>query len=162
MCRERMHILSFWGDNVCSVRPNVPLKVHILSSATNCAGATKCAVTAPITTSTLLQDDNLHIQGHGSLCNDSVWHSRSSFTVDLGAEMEIKNWSVPTFNSQTIQQAYLKRGLGDVSMGTQIVIDESLKVPYGFQSICKQTCKHLVRCTLHILMYMLIFSQSNS
>ena len=37
-----------------------------------------------------------------------------------------------------------------------------LKVPYGFQSICKQTCKHLVRCTLHILMYMLIFSQSNS
>ena len=37
-----------------------------------------------------------------------------------------------------------------------------LKVPYGFQSICKQTCKHLVRCTLHILMYMLIFSQPNS
>ena len=23
----------------------------------------------------------------------------------------------------------------------------ALKVPYGFQSICKQTCKHLVRCT---------------
>ena len=37
-----------------------------------------------------------------------------------------------------------------------------LKVPYGFQSICKQTCKHLVRCALHILMHMLIFSQSNS
>ena len=33
---------------------------------------------------------------------------------------------------------------------------------YGFQSICKHTCKHLARCTLHILMYMLIFSQSNS
>ena len=45
MCRELMHILSFWGDNVCRVRQNVPLKVHILSSVTNCALATKCAVT---------------------------------------------------------------------------------------------------------------------
>ena len=45
MCRERLHILSFSGDNVCRVRQNVPLKVHILSPATNCAGATKCAVT---------------------------------------------------------------------------------------------------------------------
>ena len=45
MCRERLHILSFSGDNVCRVRQNVPLKVHILSLATNCAGATKCAVT---------------------------------------------------------------------------------------------------------------------
>ena len=25
-----------------------------------------------------------------------------------------------------------------------------LKVQYGFQSMCKQTCKHLVRCTLYI------------
>ena len=45
MCRERLHILSFSGDNVCRVRQNVPLKVHILSPAINCAGATKCAVT---------------------------------------------------------------------------------------------------------------------
>ena len=45
MCRERLHILSFSGDNVCRVRQNVPLRVHILSPATNCAGATKCAVT---------------------------------------------------------------------------------------------------------------------
>ena len=44
----------------------------------------------------------------------------------------------------------------------QAVLIRALKVPYGFQSICKQTCKHLVRCTLHNLMYMLIFSQSNS
>ena len=47
MCRERLHILSLWGDNVCRVRQNVPLKVHILSPATNCVGATKCAVTQP-------------------------------------------------------------------------------------------------------------------
>ena len=45
MCRERLHILSFSGDNVCRVRQNVLLKVHILSPVTNCAGATKCAVT---------------------------------------------------------------------------------------------------------------------
>ena len=45
MCRERLHILSFSGDNVCRVRQNMPLKVHILSPATNCAGATICAVT---------------------------------------------------------------------------------------------------------------------
>ena len=45
MCREQLHILSFSGDNVCRVRQNVLLKVHILSPATNCAGATKCAVT---------------------------------------------------------------------------------------------------------------------
>ena len=45
MCLERLHILSFSGDNVCRVRQNVPLKVHILSPATNFAGATKCAVT---------------------------------------------------------------------------------------------------------------------
>ena len=45
MCRERLHILSFSGDNVCRVRQNVPLRVHMLSPATNCAGATKCAVT---------------------------------------------------------------------------------------------------------------------
>ena len=38
----------------------------------------------------------------------------------------------------------------------------TLKVPYGLQSMCKQTCKHLVRSTLYILMYLLIFSQSNS
>ena len=48
MCRERLHILSLWGDNVCRVRQNVPLKVHILSPATNCAGATKCAVTGSL------------------------------------------------------------------------------------------------------------------
>ena len=47
MCRERLHILSFSGDNVCGVRQNVPLRVHILSPATNCAGVTKCAVTIP-------------------------------------------------------------------------------------------------------------------
>ena len=46
MCREQLHILSLSGDNVCRVRQNVPLRVHILSSVTNCAGATKCAVTA--------------------------------------------------------------------------------------------------------------------
>ena len=45
MCREQLHILSLSGDNVCRVQQNVPLRVHILSSATNCAGATKCAVT---------------------------------------------------------------------------------------------------------------------
>ena len=45
MCRERLHILSFSGDNVCRVRPSVQLRVHILSPATNCAGAIKCAVT---------------------------------------------------------------------------------------------------------------------
>ena len=45
MCRERLHILSFSGDNVCRVRQNVPLTVHMLSPVTNCAGATKCAVT---------------------------------------------------------------------------------------------------------------------
>ena len=45
MCRGRLHILSFSGDNVCRVRQNVPLRVHMLSPATNCAGATKCAVT---------------------------------------------------------------------------------------------------------------------
>ena len=45
MCREQLHILSLSGDNVCRVRQNVLLRVHILSSATNCAGATKCAVT---------------------------------------------------------------------------------------------------------------------
>ena len=45
MCRERLHILSSSGDNLCRVRQNVPLRVHILSPATNCAGATKCAVT---------------------------------------------------------------------------------------------------------------------
>ena len=33
------------GDNLCRVWQNVPLRVHILSLATNCAGATKCAVT---------------------------------------------------------------------------------------------------------------------
>ena len=32
-----------------------------------------------------------------------------------------------------------------------------LKVQYGFQSMCKQTCKYLVRCTLYISMYLLIF-----
>ena len=47
MCREQLHILSLSGDNVFRVRQNVPLRVHILSSATNCAGATKCAVTGP-------------------------------------------------------------------------------------------------------------------
>ena len=47
MCRERLHILSFSGDNVCRVRQNVLLRVHMLSPATNCAGATKCAVTHP-------------------------------------------------------------------------------------------------------------------
>ena len=49
MCREQLHILSLSGDNVCRVRQNVPLRVHILSSATNCAGATKCAVTDAFT-----------------------------------------------------------------------------------------------------------------
>ena len=44
MCRERLHILSSSGDNMCRVRQNVPLRVNILSPATNCAGATKCAV----------------------------------------------------------------------------------------------------------------------
>ena len=53
MCRERLHILSFSGDNVCRVRQNVPLRVHILSSVTNCAGATKCAVTRTTTKVTL-------------------------------------------------------------------------------------------------------------
>ena len=47
MCRERLHILSFSGDNVCRVRQNVPLRVHMLSKAKNCAGVTKCAVTSP-------------------------------------------------------------------------------------------------------------------
>ena len=42
------------------------------------------------------------------------------------------------------------------------LFDKALKVPYGLQSICKQTCKHLVRSTLYILMYLLIFSQPNS
>ena len=46
-------------------------------------------------------------------------------------------------------------------LGLVLGIIPLLKVPYGFQSICKQTCKHLVRGTLHIVMYMLIFSQSN-
>ena len=48
VCRERLHILSLSGDNVCRVRQNVQLRVHILSPATNCAGATKCAVTSPL------------------------------------------------------------------------------------------------------------------
>ena len=34
-----------------------------------------------------------------------------------------------------------------------------LKVLYGFQSICKQTCKQMVRSTLYISMYLLIFGQ---
>ena len=45
MCREQLHILSSSGDNVCRVRQNVPLRMHILSPTTNCVGATKCAVT---------------------------------------------------------------------------------------------------------------------
>ena len=46
MCHERLHILSPSGDNVCRGRQNVLLRVHILSWTTNCAGATKCAITA--------------------------------------------------------------------------------------------------------------------
>ena len=46
MCRERLHILSSSDDNLCRVRQNVPLRVHILSPTTNCAGATKCALTS--------------------------------------------------------------------------------------------------------------------
>ena len=41
MCCEQLHILSLLGDNVCKVRQNVPLRVHILSSATKCA-VTRC------------------------------------------------------------------------------------------------------------------------
>ena len=32
-----------------------------------------------------------------------------------------------------------------------------LKVPCGLQSVCKQTCKHLVRSTLYILLYLFFF-----
>ena len=35
----------------------------------------------------------------------------------------------------------------------------TLKVQYGFQSICKQICKQLVRSTLYISIYLLIFDQ---
>ena len=34
-----------------------------------------------------------------------------------------------------------------------------LKVLYGFQSICKQKCKHLVRCKWYNWMYLLTFGQ---
>ena len=49
-----------------------------------------------------------------------------------------------------------------VLKATRIKEPRVLKVPYGHQSMCKQICKHLVRSTLYILMYLLIFSQSNS
>ena len=76
MCRERLHILSSSGDNMCRMWQNVPLRVHILSPATNCAGATKCAVTL------------LHLQKHlaKQLCKVfSIQHLNNNcqFDTDL-------------------------------------------------------------------------------
>ena len=93
MCRERLHILSFSGDNVCRVQQNVLLKVHILSPATNCAGATKCAVTGSvdiwwrrsITKSLTLQTANL---GNGEKMSCIVRDLNS-----LGAFVILKNHS---------------------------------------------------------------------
>ena len=42
-------------------------------------------------------------------------------------------------------------------LSIQIYHAASLKVQYGLQSMCKQTCKYLVRCTLYISLYLLIF-----
>ena len=45
-----------------------------------------------------------------------------------------------------------------ILIGAHIV---PLKVLYGFQSICKQTCKHLVRCKWYNWMYLLPFGQTH-
>ena len=60
LCRERLHILSPSGDNVCRVRQNMPLRVHILLPTTNCAGATKCAVTRSLMTQSLRRVSQWH------------------------------------------------------------------------------------------------------
>ena len=46
-----------------------------------------------------------------------------------------------------------------ILMGFLIV---PLKVPYGFQSVCKQKCKHLVHCKWYNLMYLLTFGQCHT
>ena len=38
-------------------------------------------------------------------------------------------------------------------------ISLNLKVLYGFQSICKQKCKHLMHCKWYNWMYLLTFGQ---
>ena len=49
----------------------------------------------------------------------------------------------------------------DVFVCRHIVSDTKnvlfLRVQSGLQSMCEQTCKHLMRCTLYISMYLLIF-----
>ena len=44
-----------------------------------------------------------------------------------------------------------------ITLDCLVIADGHLKVQYGLQSKCKQTCKHLVRCTLYISMYLLTF-----
>ena len=54
--------------------------------------------------------------------------------------------------------SFMKR----IKKSSNVLISNSynfLKVQYGLQSICKQTCKQLVRSTLYISMYLLIFGQ---
>ena len=92
----------------------------------------------------------------------------SSYLYYSGPVHKISSQSVHNFLSnvvhrqtdrQTDRQTKATKNI--TSFAKELIIN-SLKVPYEFQSICKQTCKHLVRCTLHILMYMVIFSQSSS
>ena len=80
----------------------------------------------------------------------SGWNSVEYYTV-LNVQ-HTDNSTVHGYNHSPLKEL-------NIQEKTRVI---NLKVPYGLQSICKQTCKHLVRCTLHILMYMLIFSQSNS
>ena len=74
-----------------------------------------------------------------------VLAERKRFSLkDIDCKYKIKHQLIQSFISDKNGRLYI------------------LKVPYGLQSMCKQTCKHLVRSTLYILMYLLIFSQSNS
>ena len=53
------------------------------------------------------------------------------------------------------------KNVSEITSGFWFVFLCCLKVQSGIQSMCKQTCKHLVRCTLHISKYLLIFGQSH-
>ena len=70
----------------------------------------------------------------------------------------------PEITHSTMQCAVCSLALHEVVLNTnKIKLSHyrfpKLKVLYGFQSICKQKCKHLVRCKWYNWMYLLTFGQ---
>ena len=76
-----------------------------------------------------------------------------------GDKVSMVTLCIPTLTKK--ENSELCKDLSHVQIPTRKsdMLNSHLKVLYGFQSICKQKCKHLVRCKWYNWMYLLTYVQ---